>query len=68
MSLTESMVNESLKKLIDPNTEKSLVDTKSIESIDIVDEKPNLKICLFFFNLRNMSSHNSLFFSEFVEE
>ena len=46
MSLTESMVNESLKKLIDPNTEKSLVDTKSIESIDIVDEKPNLKICL----------------------
>ena len=48
MSLTESMVNESLKKLIDPNTEKSLVDTKSIESIDIVDEKPNLTFWIFF--------------------
>ena len=46
MSLTESTVNESLKKLIDPNTEKSLIDTKSVESIDIVDDKPNLKICL----------------------
>jgi len=46
MSLAESVVNESLKKLIDPNTEKSLIDTKSVESIDIVDDKPNIKICL----------------------
>ena len=46
MSLTEGMVVESLKKLIDGNTGKSLVETKSVESIDIVDEKPNLKICL----------------------
>jgi ATP-binding protein involved in chromosome partitioning len=46
MSLTESMVVESLKKLIDPNTNKSLVDTKSIKSINIVDNKPNLDICL----------------------
>ena len=46
MSLTESMVVESLKKLTDPNTGKSLVDTKSVESIDLVDNKANLKICL----------------------
>ncbi len=46
MSLTEGMVVESLKKLIDGNTGKSLVETKSVESIDIMDEKPNLKICL----------------------
>ena len=46
MSLTENMVLESLKKLIDPNTDKNLVDTKSVKSIDIVDDKPNLKICL----------------------
>ena len=46
MSLTESMVVESLKKLTDPNTGKSLVDTKSVESIDLADNKANLKICL----------------------
>ena len=46
MSLTESMVVESLKKLIDPNTRKNLVETKCIESVDLVDDKPNLKICL----------------------
>ena len=46
MSLTENMVLESLKKLIDPNTDKNLVETKSVKSIDIVDDKPNLKICL----------------------
>ena len=60
MSLTESTVNESLKKLIDPNTEKSLIDTKSVESIDIVDDKPNLKICLGYpaKNLRDFIKEN----------
>ena len=46
MLVTESMVVESLNKLIDLNTGKSLVETKSVESIDIVDNKANLKICL----------------------
>ena len=38
MLLTESMVVESLNKLIDLNTGKSLVETKSVESIDIVEQ------------------------------
>ena len=46
MSLTEAMVIESLKGLIDPNTGKNLVETKSVGSIEIVDNKPNLKIVL----------------------
>ena len=46
MSLTEAMVIESLKGLIDPNTGKNLVETKSVDSIEIVDNKPNLKIVL----------------------
>ena len=33
MSLTENMVLESLKKLIDPNTDKNLVETKSVKSL-----------------------------------
>ena len=42
MSLTESMVVESLKKLIDPNTDKSLVDTKSIKSINFLTSQRHL--------------------------
>ena len=46
MSLTEEMVVESLKKLIDLNTDKNLIETKSVKSIEIVDSKVNLEICL----------------------
>ena len=46
MSLSKDMVVESLKKLIDLNTGKSLVDTKSVESVNIVDNKANITICL----------------------
>ena len=46
MSLTEAMVIESLKGFIDPNTGKNLVETKSIGSIEIVDNMPNIKIVL----------------------
>ena len=46
MPLEESMVVASLKKLIDVNTGKNLIETKSVQSIEIVDNKPNIKICL----------------------
>ena len=46
MSLTEEMVVESLKGMIDPNTGKNLIETKCIKSIKIEDEKPNIKILL----------------------
>ena len=44
MSLSKDMVVDSLK-LVDLNTGKSLVETKSVESVEIVDNKANITIC-----------------------
>ena len=49
MSLTEEMVVESLKGMIDPNTGKNLIETKCVKSIKIEDEKPNIKILLAYY-------------------